>query len=237
MPRKKNRTYFDKDTELAICEYNETTDRTRRDRLFALKIYPALDKLVENVIHKYKFYYYESSYEDLKHETVVYLHERLSKFSQEKGKAFSYFTRVAINFLIQQNASVYAHIKSRDDVSLIDETRDIAGEISFERNREMMEDFVALWAEWCDDRVDELFESRRDQKVANAVFTLFKNCREVDNFNKKALYILIREQTDVKTAYITKVVADLKRLFIDMYEDYLESELSLWDQYLLKRRD
>ena len=29
---------------------------------------------------------------------------------------------------------------------------------------------------------------------------------EIENFNKKALYVLIREMTNIETAYITKVI-------------------------------
>ena len=38
-----------------------------------------------------------------------------------------------------------------------------------------------------------------------------KQMDEIENFNKKALYILIREMTDVETAHITSVVNVLKK--------------------------
>ena len=34
---------------------------------------------------------------------------------------------------------------------------------------------------------------------------------EIENFNKKALYVLIREMTDIETSHITKVVNVLKK--------------------------
>ena len=39
----------------------------------------------------------------------------------------------------------------------------------------------------------------------------------IENFNKKALYILIRERTGLKTQNITKVVNIMKRDFAKMY--------------------
>jgi hypothetical protein len=233
---RKKRTYFDQAVEDAIVEYNQTDNWVRRERLFNTLIYPALDKLVENVIHSFKFYYYENTYEDLKHETVVYLHERLGRYTQEKGKAFSYFTIVARNYLIQQNTVNYEHLKARGDLMLVDEVRDVVGEVLQQERKEAVEDFIALWAVWCDDHLEELFESKRDQKIANAIFTLFKTCRDIDNFNKKALYIMIREQTDVKTSYITSVLSEVKALYLRMYQDYLYGDVSDWEKYLLKRR-
>ena len=38
-----------------------------------------------------------------------------------------------------------------------------------------------------------------------------KQREDIENFNKKALYILIREMTNVETAHITSVVNVLKK--------------------------
>ena len=41
------------------------------------------------------------------------------------------------------------------------------------------------------------------------------------NFNKKALYILIRERTGVQTQYITKVIGKLKNVYKELYIDFV----------------
>ena len=35
--------------------------------------------------------------------------------------------------------------------------------------------------------------------------------QDIENFNKKALYVLIREMTNIETSYITKVVNVFKK--------------------------
>ena len=42
-------------------------------------------------------------------------------------------------------------------------------------------------------------------------------------FNKKALYIYIREMTDVDTPVITKVTKKLKILYKDLYSEFAET--------------
>ena len=42
----------------------------------------------------------------------------------------------------------------------------------------------------------------------------------IENFNKKALYILIRERTGLKTQNITKVINVMKRDYSKMYLIY-----------------
>ena len=52
--------------------------------------------------------------------------------------------------------------------------------------------------------------------------TLFRRRDAIDVFNKKALYIYIREQVDVKTPKITKIANILYGIFKEKYLFYLE---------------
>ena len=56
-----------------------------------------------------------------------------------------------------------------------------------------------------------MFRSKKDIDVAFAIIELFKQRDEIENFNKKALYVLIREMTNIETSYITKVVNVFKK--------------------------
>ena len=51
--------------------------------------------------------------------------------------------------------------------------------------------------------------------------TLSKNKDAIDNFNKKALYIMIREMTDVQTAKITQVSNVFRRIYPRIQEEML----------------
>lgn len=234
MGRRSKRNYFRTDTEDAIIAYNECDDSKVKSELYEREIHPALNKLVENVIHKYKFYHYDSTYEDLKHETVVYIHDRLNKFSREKGKAFSYFTIVARNYLIVRTSETYDSIRNRDSLLVLDEQRDLINEQHIENQSSLLSDFMNEWSAWGIENVERLFTHDRDQRIAEAVFVIFGNCEDIDNYNKKALYILIREHAKVKTQYITKVINRLKGMFKEMLKDYLDSGIIDWDEYLLK---
>ena len=59
--------------------------------------------------------------------------------------------------------------------------------------------------------INNLFRNKRDIHVAYAIIELLKRRDEIENFNKKALYILIREMTNIETSYITKVVNVFKK--------------------------
>ena len=65
-----------------------------------------------------------------------------------------------------------------------------------------------------------LFKKDHDRKVCDAVNILFKRRENLEIFNKKALYIYIREMTGVETPVITKVTKTLKKVYKKLYDEY-----------------
>ena len=65
-----------------------------------------------------------------------------------------------------------------------------------------------------------IFRKDKDRKVADAINILFKRRENLEIFNKKALYIYIREMTEVDTPVITKVTKILKKKYKELYTEY-----------------
>ena len=74
-----------------------------------------------------------------------------------------------------------------------------------------------------DENIEELFPKEQDQKVADAILTLFKTRHDLEIFRKKALYIYIREMTECETPTLTKVISKLKENFYKTYTVYQEA--------------
>ncbi len=49
-----------------------------------------------------------------------------------------------------------------------------------------------------------MFKKKKDIDIAYAIIELMKRKDEIENFNKKSLYLLIREMTGVNTNQITQ---------------------------------
>jgi hypothetical protein len=81
--KKADRNYFTLDVDNAIIRYNSSISRKDRELIYSKEIYPSLDKLAENLINTYKCPYIDLSFEDLKHDLVSFLTEKLPNFSQE----------------------------------------------------------------------------------------------------------------------------------------------------------
>ena len=221
MPRKrKNKRYFTKITEIAINAYNGCDDQKLKNKIYNRFIHYPFDKLSENVIHTYKTYYFDVPYEDVKANVVAFLNEKIHKFNGANGRAFSYFTVVARNYLFNENNANYARMKSRDDLTKVDSSRNIVNEVVSEQLRESKSDFMDHYTQYIDYHLDDLFVKDRDKAIADSINELFKNRNDLYSYNKKALYILIRERTGVHTQYITKVVGKLKLIYAELYTEY-----------------
>ena len=119
-----NRQYFTKDTEDAIIEYNLTTDQYIKDKLYRERIKSAFDKLAEIVYNKWKFTYFDDDPQDVMAEVVAFMVEKIHMYKNGKGKAFSYFTIVARNYLILNNNANYKRYKDTDIMSGLPESFD-----------------------------------------------------------------------------------------------------------------
>jgi len=205
--KKKRKVYFGQEVQDAIVEYNSSDNDNERNTIYGTRIHAAFDKLAENIINTFKFSYFDYGFEDIKCETVAFMVMNIHKYDHTKGsKAFSYFSVVAKNYLILHNNNNYKKLKSHDQIDVLDKYR--------KSDRFDGDDYVTLtneMVEYFDKNLNTIFKKDRDLKIGYAIVDLIKQRAEIENFNKKALYILIREMTDVETAHITSVVNVLKK--------------------------
>ena len=232
VPKKKKakkKPYFGMDVQDAIVRYNALDvdkNQSERNKIYQEEIHKAFDKLCENIINTFKFEYFDDKYLDVKQEVLSFLVMNMHKYDHSKGsKAFSYFSVVAKNYLILHNNNNYKKLKSHADVSILDSYRYFD---TFEKDGNMS-NFMECLIVYFDKNICNMFKKKRDIAVAYAILELMKTREGIENFNKKSLYILIREMTDVNTSNITSVVnvfkAKYKKLVDEYYrKGYLETD-------------
>ena len=218
--KKPKNYYFSQITENAIIRYNNTDDVRLKNKIYTEHISYAFDKLAENIIHTFKFYYFDVPSEQVKHEVVSFLVMNMHKFQEGKGKAFSYFSIVAKNYLILHNNKNYKNYKIHDKMDVLDygnnirEAQDRREAANF--NQEYVEQMLDYWEE----NLPNIFRRQKDILVADAVLEMFRRRENIENFNKKALYILIREMTGSKTQHITRIVNLMKKYNTELMREF-----------------
>ena len=224
MPRKKkSKMYFTEDTEKAIIEYNKSDSPAVRNAIYKNEIQYPFEKLAENILNTFKFTYFDVPKEDVQCEVVSTLIQKIHMFKEGRGKAFSYFSIVAKNDLILKNNANYKRWKKTALISEMPETWNPENDFYVTEMGDEYMEFRELMLQYWEKNLTRVFTKKRDIQIADAVLELFRRSQYIENFNKKHLYLLIREMTDCKTHYITKVVNEMKQHQIKMLNDYLEN--------------
>jgi len=223
--KKKSNQYFTQDTEDAIVLYNNTTDYDEKDRIYRTRIHYAFFKLTENIIHTFKFYYTEvDNISDLQHEVITFLLSKIHLFNPEKGaKAYSYFGTIAKRYLIITNTKNYKKRVDKAPIEEIESNENFSYSIEEGSAQDKLSNFLDEYVLYCTKNIFTLFPKENDAQIADAILELFRKRESIDIFNKKALYIYIREIIDAKTPKITKIADRLYTIFKQHYFFYLEN--------------
>jgi len=226
----KSKNYFTKDTELAIVKYNNEINSEIRSDIYRDEIHYPFFKLTENIIHTFKFYYTEvDEIEHLQHEVITFLLSKMHLFNPEKGaKAYSYFGTIVKNWLIIYNNKNYKKRVQSAPVDDLYKDETYSYKLEDERITDNLSYFIDEYIDYVENRFDVFFPKGNDDKIADAILELFRKRENLEIFNKKALYIYIREimathGLEPKTPKITKIAKRLYDLFKENYIFFLET--------------
>lgn len=224
--------YFTQETENAVIEYNQEEDADKRNIIYNERIKYSFEKLVENIFNTFKFTYFETSPLEIQRETVAHLVANLNKYQQYKGKAFGYFSIVAKHYLIFHNNNNYKRFKQNVDISDTPSETTVCLQVedAYYKNTEMSE-FMKLMIEYWEKHIGKIFTKQKDLNIANAVIELFRNSDRIDAFNKKALYLYIREISSCKTQQITKVINKMKQYQNNITKSYINNGILQTNPY------
>lgn len=210
--RTKN-NYFTKVHEEAIVKYANSPCRKEKTKLYASLIQPAFDEMVNKIIFTYKFNTLPNI-DPLRDDCKVWLTTILDKYDPNKGsKAFSYFSVVTKNWFIHKVKTNSKRLKRETSYEQIVETggSDSLGTqsdvVDYSEKREEMEFWNCLLTQV--DAWDTGSLKHNEKSVLEAVKVLLHNIEDIEIFNKKAVYLYLRELTGLNTK---QVVNNLNKL-------------------------
>jgi len=208
-PRQKN-NYFTKVHEEAIIKYASTDLKPVRSELYINFIGPAFDEMVDKIVYTYKFNTLPNI-DYLKDDCKIWLMTILDKYDpNRKSKAFSYFSVITKNWFIhkvKQNSKKLKRDVQYEDLSTEHEFEQLITENTYQSDREEQEFWAHLFTEmksW-----EKLKLKDNEKKVLDAINILFNSINEIEIFNKKAIYLYMREITGLNTK---QIVNNLNRI-------------------------
>ncbi len=230
MPRKSTKNhYFTKVHENAIIEYCSTEDPKVRNELYKEYIGPVFDEMVDKIVYTYKFTTLPNI-DALRDDCKNWLITILNKFDPSKGsKAFTYFSVVSKNWFIAEVKKTSK--RSKREVHLDDYF--FSSETSKNINSSIQQ--LVVYNTYVNDRTQYEFFSRlkneiedwkelplrpNEQKTIQAIEILFQESDNIEIFNKKAIYLYIREITGLNTKQVVSSLNKIRKRYAEFKKEW-----------------
>jgi len=218
--------YFTQVHEDAIVKYCLTDDMKTKEKLYGSLIQPAFSQMVDKIVFTYRFTTLPDI-DDLREECKGWLVTILAKFDPNKGhKAFSYFSVVTKNWFIhkvKKNKKRLEREVSYDSVDYNVE-KDLLDKGESYQDKTMRKELMANlrneMESWKPD-----FQKESEKKVYDAVMILFESAEDIEIFNKKAIYLYLRELTGMNTKQIVVQLNKMRSRYKNFRKDWDNGEI------------
>lgn len=215
--------YFYEEEEEAFKQYVTSDDPVFRNKVFREKLYPALTKMVESIMRRYRLFTPSEEYEDTFHDTMSFLMTKVNNFDVTKGyKAYSYCGTVCKRYLLLKRTQDMKHTETTLSYdTMFGESR------SDNREDETVDDSLnsEVMNEMIEEIKDMLFNAEKynikenEEKVGYALIEMLTNWDEIfkriesRKFNRTSAIYFISEYTMLPP----KDVREAMRKYRDIY--------------------
>ena len=224
--RRKKNHYFTKDHEAAIVQYTKTKCTRERTELYVRWIEPAFNEMVDKIVFTYKFTNLPNI-DYLRDECKIWLMTILDKFDPDKGsKAFSYFSVITKNWFIHKVKKQQKRNTTEvnlDNIAKSYEEEYLSTEESYLTEREQGEFWQLFYEELKSWDTSQMKEN--DLKVYKAICILFESKEDIQIFNKKAIYLYLRELTGLNTKQIVNSLKKFRKKYGIFVQNWNNGEL------------
>jgi hypothetical protein len=213
--------YFTAEHEQAILRYCTTECRREKEVLYERLIQPAFNQMVDKIVFSYKFTSLPNI-DELRMECKVWLTTILDKYDPMRGsKAFSYFSVITKNWFIhkvKRNTKRLQREVPYEEAELELETNFVDPGNQYYVERTTKEFWLHLWEEIDSWQVD--FEKESEKKVYEAVKIVLSSVDDIEIFNKKAVYLYLRELTGMNTKQIVTHLNKMRSRYREFKTDW-----------------
>lgn len=226
IPKKRSRKkrtknlYFTKVHEQAIIDYVKTDCIKERTKLYSELIQPAFNEMVDKIVYTYKFTNL-ANIDILKEECKTWLVTILQKYDPNKAKAFSYFSVITKNWFIHR-VKVQQKRNEReiemDNVNGEQKNQHLTTNESYVSVRMEQEFWKSFYKEIKSWDIEHMKEN--DKKVYQAIMILFESKDDIEIFNKKAIYLYLREITNLNTKQIVNSLKKFRKRYSGFKEEW-----------------
>tara|TARA_B100000686_G_C16768456_1_gene963409 strand:- start:504 stop:1163 length:660 start_codon:yes stop_codon:yes gene_type:complete len=218
--------YFTAEHEQAILKFCQSNDHAEKEKLYIDWIQPAFNQMVDKIVFSYKFTNLPNI-DELRMECKVWLTTILDKYDPSRGsKAFSYFSVITKNWFIhkvKKNTKRLQREVPYEEAELELETSFVDPGDQYYQERVSKEFWQKLWTEIESWDVD--YEKEAEKKVYEAVKIILSSVDEIEIFNKKAIYLYLRELTGMNTKQVVTHLNKMRGRYKDFKKDWDDGKI------------
>tara|TARA_R100001594_G_scaffold150341_1_gene211095 strand:- start:1014 stop:1562 length:549 start_codon:yes stop_codon:yes gene_type:complete len=182
--------------------------------------------MVDKIVFTYKFTNLPNI-EYLRDECKIWLMTILDKYDQSKGsKAFSYFSVITKNWFIHKVKKQQKRTRREvdyDNIAKKHEEEFLSTNESYITEREEREFWESFYQELSSWDVSTMKDN--DLKVYQAINILFESREDIEIFNKKAIYLYLREITGLNTKQIVNSLKKFRKKYYVFKQNWDTGEL------------
>ena len=182
--------------------------------------------MVDKIVFTYKFTNLPNI-DYLRDECKIWLMTILDKFDPDKGsKAFSYFSVITKNWFIHKVKKQQKRNTTEvnlDNIAKSYEEEYLSTEESYLTEREQGEFWQLFYEELKSWDTSQMKEN--DLKVYKAICILFESKEDIQIFNKKAIYLYLRELTGLNTKQIVNSLKKFRKKYGIFVQNWNNGEL------------
>ena len=182
--------------------------------------------MVDKIVFTYRFTTLPNI-EELRDDCKVWLTTILAKYDPNRGsKAFSYFSVITKNWFIHQvkknTKRAKREVDFEDAAKEVYDKLEAKEETYYERQvkKEFWEQLFKEIASW-----DSKNMSENEKKVYDAVIIVLNSVEEIEIFNKKAVYLYLREITGLSTKQIVSQLNKMRAKYQIFKKDWDEGKI------------
>lgn len=240
-----HKRYFSIEQESAFKALLKTNDRHRQNILYERFLKYAFEKMVESIIHRYKLYSREISYEDLHAATVSFLHEKMHHFDPKKGaKAYSYLGTIAVRKLKNDQKKEYKKLKTyiaHEDTyaEFGDDERLVYHQKPYEDNLNVtfFSEISGIIDKYIEENRYDDFLTESDIKIGKALVHIIEHWDDIfdmrgnpsNKFKKNSIFEILRNMTGYQTKHVTQALKVYKELYFSKKHAYIQDNYSQYE--------
>ena len=222
-PSEYKKGYFYEKEEEAVVSYINAESAEEKNLIFETSLRPALEKMIEIIIRRYKLYQKDEEFEETFDDALAFIITKIDRYKQENGRAYSYIQTVCKHHLIGKiNESKKLMIRNISYDELSDEINES------ERFSYTISDNDSEATTLITETIKEINQTISNEEtkltkneimVGKALAEILQNWDELftdlgsNKFNKSSILLYIKEVTNLPTKDVRNSMKKFKTLY------------------------